>query len=79
MNADSTFFQRIASKFKGISSMDRQYQTSVSVKKTGTDDIEQFLYEVSQRWRHNINLYGHNCQHFSRFVKDMAKRDFQLE
>lgn len=40
--------------------------------------VEEFLHTIKHSWREEINLYLHNCQHFSRYVKRMAKQEFKV-
>lgn len=40
--------------------------------------VEEFLHTIKHSWRQDINLYLHNCQHFSHYVKRMAKQEFKL-
>lgn len=36
--------------------------------------MEQLLDEVTAKWRSRMNLYTHNCQHFSGFIRRLLKR-----
>lgn len=40
--------------------------------------VEEFLHTIKHSWRERINLYLHNCQHFSYYVKRMAAQEFKL-
>jgi hypothetical protein len=41
-------------------------------------EVEQFLFKIKNTWKEKINLYNHNCQHFSHFVKKLAAKDFAV-
>lgn len=32
-------------------------------------NIQYFIKEIISKWKSSMNLYNHNCQHFSNFVK----------
>jgi hypothetical protein len=36
--------------------------------------VRQIIDRIHRRWSCNMNLYTHNCQHFSHFVRDMLKK-----
>jgi len=37
--------------------------------------VRQIIDRIHRRWSCNMNLYTHNCQHFSHFVRDMLKKE----
>lgn len=40
--------------------------------------VEMFIHHIKQKWDTRINMYNHNCQHFSHFVLKEAKQQFKL-
>lgn len=34
---------------------------------------QKFIRRIIKRWDTSMNLYTHNCQHFSSYVKDLLK------
>jgi hypothetical protein len=34
---------------------------------------QKFIKRIVKKWHTSMNLYTHNCQHFSGFVKDLLK------
>lgn len=36
--------------------------------------MEELLEDVTTKWRSRMNLYTHNCQHFSGFIRRLVKR-----
>ena len=53
------------------------YQSSLQlpggVEPSFSPAMDQLLHEVTEKWRSKMNLYIHNCQHFSGFVKKLVK------
>ena len=37
--------------------------------------IQQFLKRIYRKWNCSMNLYSHNCQHFSNFVFNLMKKE----
>jgi hypothetical protein len=63
MFADASFFDRTLSKV---------------TDQPCSPAIEAFLHHIKDTWNSNINLYLHNCQHFSKFVRRAASERFIL-
>lgn len=40
--------------------------------------IERFVVKMKREWREYMNLYYHNCRHFSSFVFRKATEEFNL-
>lgn len=36
-------------------------------------ETQKFIKRIMKKWDTSMNLYTHNCQHFSWFVKDLLK------
>ena len=36
---------------------------------------QKFIKRIVKKWDTSMNLYTHNCQHFSGFVKDLLKEE----
>jgi hypothetical protein len=36
---------------------------------------KKFIKRIKKKWGSSMNLYTHNCQHFSNFVTDLLKEE----
>ena len=66
---DENNFIDIWYKTNPTDSLESQQLTDTVVHSIHDKDIKKILYEV-KKWNTNMNLYTHNCQHFSEFVKN---------
>lgn len=39
------------------------------------DTVKTVIEQIYRKWSCSMNLYNHNCQHFSDFVADMLRKD----
>ena len=38
-------------------------------------ETQKFIRRIVKKWDTSMNLYTHNCQHFSGFVKDLLREE----
>ena len=53
---------------------DPPYCPSVDVALKANSELvlsQRFIKSIIENWDTSMNLYTHNCQHFSEFVKDL--------